>query len=99
MNCVSVDKNSYKTHLDYNDRLELVSNTLLNLLSSLLPKLDHTLPAMLIGNIITSALKNHPTQLQISLDVLLQDFKELVKTMNDLELLVPMMSYYASKSL
>ena len=59
MNCVSVDKNSYKTHLDYNDRSQLVSNTLLNLLSSLSPKLDHTLPAMLIGNIITSALKNH----------------------------------------
>ena len=32
---------------------------------------------------MTSVLKNHPTQLQISLSVLLWDSKELVKTMND----------------
>ena len=38
---------------------------------------------MLIGNIITSALTNHPNQLQISLAVLLRESKELVKTMND----------------
>ena len=38
---------------------------------------------MLIGNIITSVLSNHPTQLQISLAVILLQSKELVKTMND----------------
>ena len=64
VNCISVDKNSYKAHLDYNDTSELVSNTLLNLLSCLSPKLDYTLPATLIGNIITSVLNNYPTQLQ-----------------------------------
>ena len=83
VDCIRIDKNSYKSRLDYNDTSELVSNTLLNLLSSLSPKLDHTLPAMLIGNISTSVLKNHPTQLQISLAVLLRDSKELVKAMND----------------
>jgi len=37
VDCNSIDKSSYKSHLDYNDASELVSNTLLNLLSSLLP--------------------------------------------------------------
>ena len=37
------------------------------------PKLDNTLPAVLIGNIITSVIANHPTQLQISLAVLLHE--------------------------
>jgi len=78
VDCISIDKNNYKSHLDYNDTSELVSNTLLNLLSSLSPAI-----VMLIGNIITSVLKNHPNQLQISLAVLLWDSKELVKAMND----------------
>ncbi len=54
----------------------------MNVLSSLSPKLDNTLPAVLIANIITSVLANHPTDLQISLAVLLRESKELVKTMN-----------------
>ena len=72
-----------KAHLDYDSASIFANSTLLNLLSCLSPKLDNTLPAVLIGNNITSVLTNHPTQLQISLAVLLRQSKELVKTMND----------------
>ena len=83
VNGISVDRNNYKAHLDYDSASIFASSTLLNLLSCLSTKLDNTLPAVLIGNIITSVLTNHPTQLQISLAVLLRQSKELVKTMND----------------
>ena len=78
-----MDRNNYKEHLDYDSTSTFASRTVLNLLSSLSPKLDNTLPALLIGNIITSVLTNHPTQLQITLAVLLRESKELLKTMND----------------
>ena len=83
VNGVSVDRNNYKAHLDYDSASIFASSTLLNLLSCLSPKLDNTLPAVLIGNIITSVLTSYPTQLQISLAVLLWQSKELVNTMND----------------
>ena len=83
VNGIIVDRNNYKAHLDYDSASIFASSTLLNLLSCLSPKLDNTLPTVLMGNIITSVLTNHPTQLQISLAVLLRQSKELVKTMND----------------
>ena len=83
VNHINFDRNSYKSHLDYDTALECTSNTVMNVLSSLSPKLDNTLSAVLIANIITSVLANHPTDLQISLAVLLRESKELVKTMSD----------------
>ncbi len=56
VNCITVDRNNYKEHLDYDSTSTFASRTVLNLLSSLSPKLDNTLPALLIGNIITSVL-------------------------------------------
>jgi len=55
----------------------------MKVLSSLSPKLDITLPAVLIANVITSILANHLTDLQVSLAVLLRESKELVKTMSN----------------
>ena len=83
VNGISLDRHNYSAHLDYDNASKCASNTVLSLLSCLSPKLDNTLPAILIGNIITSILTNHSTQLQISLAVLLRESKELVKTMND----------------
>lgn len=60
-----------------------MSSTVQDLLARLSPKLDNSLPALLIGNIITSVITNNPTQMQISLAVFLRDSKEVVKTMND----------------
>lgn len=56
VNCISLDRNNYKAHLDHDSASAFSSSTLLNLLSCLSPKLDNTLPAVLIGNIITSVL-------------------------------------------
>ena len=69
--------------MDYDIASIFASSTLLNLLSCLSPKLDNNVPAMVIGNVITSVLTNHSAQLQIILAVLLRLFKELVNTMND----------------
>ena len=80
---INFDRNSYKSHLDYDTALECTSNTVMKVLSSLSPKLDHILPPVLIANIITSVLANHPTDLQVSLAVLLRESKELVKRMSD----------------
>ncbi|XP_078661436.1 uncharacterized protein LOC144905583 [Branchiostoma floridae x Branchiostoma belcheri] len=50
---------------------DCVSPTLLSLLSKLSTKLDHTLPAALIGNIVTNAISGSFTTLQIALGVFL----------------------------
>ena len=60
---------------------ESVSETLLKLLKELSPKLDKTLSAILVGSMITSAVRNHPTSLQIDLGVLMRDSKKLVNLM------------------
>lgn len=45
--------------------------------------MKHSLPALLIGNIVTAVVKNLATPLQIALAVLLRDSKEQVKAFND----------------
>ena len=46
---------------------EASSSTLLTLLTTLSPKLNKTLPALLIGNIVTNVLKNQASSLQVAL--------------------------------
>ena len=53
----------------------------MSFLAMLSPKLDKTLPAILIGSMITTALNCHPTDLQIALGVLMRDSKQLVNQM------------------
>jgi hypothetical protein len=67
-----VDKWSYRTHIDKYVVAESCSDTVQSLLAAISPKLDQTLPALLIGNIITSVLQNRSTDLQVSLGVLLR---------------------------
>ena len=57
---------------------ESVSETMLDLLSKLSHKLDKTLPAIHIGSIITAALYNHPTSLQIDLGIVIRNSKKLI---------------------
>ena len=64
---INVDKSCYKTRITTEDALLSTSFTLLDLLAKISPKLKNTLPAILIGNIITNILTNHPTDLQIAL--------------------------------
>jgi len=60
-----------------------VPATVMKVLSSLSPKLDNTLLALLMANIITPILANHLTDLQVSLVLHLRESKELVKTMSN----------------
>ena len=64
-----IDKNVYNTRIDKDLAKEETSSTLLTLLSNVSEKLDNNLPALLIGNIVTSMLTNKPTSLQIALGV------------------------------
>ncbi len=79
---IHVDKGHYSTGIDTESAIQSVSTTVLDLLANLSPKLDKTLPALLIGSMITNTLSNHPTQLQISLGILIRDSKALVKQMH-----------------
>ena len=75
---VEVDKSKYNIRLSDETLAEPVSETLMQLLGQLSLKLDKQNPAYMIGNIITSCLKNFTTTLQIALGVLVRDSKALV---------------------
>ena len=78
------DSEQYYTTVDYNIAQECVSDTVMDLLGHLSPKLDkNTLPGLMIGNIITSVMKNSATHLQICLANLLKDSKELINSFHD----------------
>ena len=64
---------SYQTRIDLQEAMANCSSILLLLLQHLSVKLDSTLPAALIGNIITSSITNQATTLQIALGILLRD--------------------------
>ena len=66
-----VDDKNYHARVDKDIALDCVSSTLLSLLSKLSKTLDHTLPAGLIGNIVTNAINRRFTALQIALGVVL----------------------------
>ena len=65
------DKNKYTTRVDKQTRINSVSTTLISLLENLSDDPWFTLPSIAIGNIITSAVTNQPTPLQIGLGVTL----------------------------
>ncbi len=67
----SADRYTYKTRLSVEDATDVCSDVLLHLLAELSPKLDHTNTALLIGNMVTSAITHRPTTLQITLGTLL----------------------------
>ena len=73
--CKDIPLDTTKCRLNIDEQLahESVSGTVQNLLASISTKLDSTPPAMLIGNIITSVVRNNATDLQIALGVLLRD--------------------------
>jgi hypothetical protein len=76
------DKRHYNARLDIQEALSAVGPTLLALLAKLSNKLEHTMPAALIGNIITSILTNSTTTLQIALGVVLGK-RSLIEQFND----------------
>ena len=76
------EKDVYNTRVDKTSASDEISPTLLLLLSTISDKLNNTLPAVLIGNILESIIINRPTTLQIALGVLLLE-KSLNESFND----------------
>ena len=72
---IEIEKKTYYNRVDRDICLHFQSNTLNDLLSKINVKLDKSLPSLLIGNIVTSIIKNVPTPLQIALAVHLRDSK------------------------
>ena len=75
---IPLDTTKYRLNIDEQLVQESVSCTVQNLLASISTKLDSTPPALLIGNIITSVVRNKSTDLQIALGMLLRDYKSIL---------------------
>ena len=76
------DKSKYQTRVSLENSLDDASQTLLHLLSLLSTKLDSTLPAAMIGNIVTSIVTNRHTTLQVSLGVTVRE-KSLIECLHN----------------
>ena len=83
--CKSInhDSASYLLHMNKELAADSVSPTLQSLLSAVSKKFDQSLPALMIGSIVTSMVMNRPTDLQIALGVLMRDSKTLINHMYD----------------
>ena len=76
------DQSTFDTRICLGDALGSSSPTLLNLLSKMSSKLDSTLPAAMIGNMVTSAISKKPTSLQISLGVVVRE-KSIIELLHE----------------
>ena len=83
INNIEAGRKSYSSHIDRDICSVFQSYTLDDILSKVSQKLKQSLPALLIGNIVTSVVKNLATPLQIALAVFLRDSKEQVKAFSD----------------
>lgn len=79
----SSKKSTYDIRINKDTASEAASDTLLSLLAKISPKLENTLRAILIGNIVTGTLNNTPTALQIALGILLKDSKEIISQLHE----------------
>ena len=78
---IDIDKEHYNICLDKNIISESISDFILMLLAKVSPKLDNTLPALLIGSIVTAVVKSHPTSLQIALAGKMGESKRLINSL------------------
>ena len=78
---IVLDKSSYDISITQESASMSVSTTLMDLLAKISTKLNYTPPGILIGNIVTNILCNHPTTLQLALGNLIRDSKLLINQM------------------
>jgi len=78
---IVIDKNQYSTTINTEMALEAVSKTLMMLLETISSKLQRTLPAILIGSIVTGVINNQPTALQTTLGSKMGRSKKLINTL------------------
>lgn len=80
---IPCDIANYEARIDLGTATISTSDTLAALLARISPALCKTLPAVLIGNMVTSAVRNHTTPLQVSLGILLKNQKTLINHFHD----------------
>ena len=78
---IDLDSSHYSIHVDMEQCMDTISKFILDLLANVSPKLDKTLPAVLIGSIVTCICKNQPTSLQVALAVKMGESKALIDDM------------------
>ena len=78
-----ISSTEYRTSIDQTIAREVVSETVLRLLETISPRFTDSLSAILIGNIITSVVKQQCTPLQIALAVLFRSSKADVSRLHD----------------
>lgn len=75
--CPKPDRHTYPTRLSRGQIINECSPTLLALLAAICPNLDSTMPAAMIGHIVTSSVNSYVTNLQLGLSVLLNRQRKL----------------------
>lgn len=70
MSNTKIDRNNYHSHINSQNCSRFENDTLSDIFSKVGQKIDKSLPALLIGNSITSVMKNLAIPLQIALAVL-----------------------------
>ena len=73
-----VFKSCYKPKLNLETVTKATSPTLLDFLCELSSKLDSTLPAFMIGSIVTYSLRSCTTHLQLALSLIIRKSKEIL---------------------
>ena len=79
---IDLDCKSYCTRINEQIALTESSSTLMSLLSEISPKLCGSLPALLIGNMVTGVVTHKPTSLQVALGVYARE-KHMINTLHD----------------
>jgi hypothetical protein len=78
--CPQPDRQSYPTRVPRQQVMKECSPTLLALLAAISPSLDSTLPAAMIGSIVTSAVSSYFTSLQLAVSVLLSRQRKVIES-------------------
>ena len=75
---LEVNKDMYDANITLESAYESMSETLKNVLESVSDKFKNSLYSVLIGNIVTSVVKNRSTPLQIALGILFRHSKKTI---------------------
>ena len=81
MEDIVIDKEHYKIGINKEIIKDSASNFMMKILAKVSPKLDNTLPALLICSIVTSAMKRQATCLQVALAGKMLESKKLINSM------------------
>jgi len=72
------DTSTYATHISLDSVMRECSQTLLTLLGEISPKLQHTLPAAMIGHIVLSTICDQVTSFQAALSAMLNQQSSVI---------------------